>query len=266
MHRTTKKREMVFAETVARKGLDRSGSRQQAANSRWWNPGERRERRGPVLPVGVRLTRRVREEYLVYFDRNATQSAAKRRGSGGMHRRSSPHRENWAAWVSPQAANSLWWNPGERRERRGARLTRRVREEYLVYFDRNATQSAAKRRGSGGMHRRSSPHRENWAAWVSPQAANSRWWNPGERRERGGARLTRRVREEYLVYFDRNATQSAAKRRGSAGMHRRSSPHRENWAAWVSPQAVKSGSSGAGRRQPARSPPPQSARSCLRSS
>ena len=24
-------------------------------------------------------------------------------------------------------------------------------------------------------------------------------------------------------------------------MHRRSSPHRENWAAWVSPQAVKRG-------------------------
>ena len=53
---------------------------------------------------------------------------------------------------------------------RGARLTRRVREEpppgelARVYFDRNATQSAAKRRGSGGMHRRSN------AAWVSPQA------------------------------------------------------------------------------------------------
>ena len=43
-----------------------------------------------------------------------------------------------------------------------------------MYFDRNATQSAAKRRGSGGMHRRSSPHRENWAAWVSPPAAKRR--------------------------------------------------------------------------------------------
>ena len=31
--------------------------------------------------------------------------------------------------------SSLWWNPGERRERRGARLTRRMKEEYLVYFD-----------------------------------------------------------------------------------------------------------------------------------
>ncbi len=62
---------------------------------------------------------------------------------------------------------------------------------------------------------------------------SSRWWNPGERRERRGARLTRRVREEYRVYFDRNATMSGAKRRGSAGMHRRSN------AGWVSPQAVK---------------------------
>ena len=64
------------------------------------------------------------------------------------------------------AASSLWWKPGERRERGGARLTRRVREEYRVYFDRNATPSAAKRRGSGGMHRRSN------AAGVSPQAAS----------------------------------------------------------------------------------------------
>ena len=54
-----------------------------------------------------------------------------------------------------------------------------------MYFDRNATQSAAKRQfsrwggGSGGMHRRSSPHRENWAAWVSPQAVNL--WQPPER-------------------------------------------------------------------------------------
>ena len=38
---------------------------------------------------------------------------------------------------------------------RGARLTRRVREEYLVYFDRNATMSGTKCSGSAGMHRRS---------------------------------------------------------------------------------------------------------------
>ena len=64
-------------------------------------------------------------------------------------------------------------------------------------------------------------------------SVNSRWWNPRERRGRRGARLTRRVREEYRVYFDRNATMSGAKRRGSAGMDRRSN------AVWVLPQAVK---------------------------
>ena len=69
--------------------------------------------------------------------------------------------------VSAEAGQSSRWG-------RGARLTRRVREEYPVYFDRNATQNAAKRSGSAGMDRRPSPHRENWAAWVSPQAARSR--------------------------------------------------------------------------------------------
>ncbi len=65
---------------------------------------------GPVLPVGARLTTRAREEpppgelARVYFDRSATESPAKRGGSAGMHRPSSPHRENWAAWVLPQAA------------------------------------------------------------------------------------------------------------------------------------------------------------------
>ena len=55
--------------------------------------------------VGVRLTRRVREEpppgelARAYFDRNATQNAAKRSGSAGMDRRSN------AAWVLPQAVN-----------------------------------------------------------------------------------------------------------------------------------------------------------------
>ena len=112
----------------------------------------------------------------MYSDRNATMSGAERRGSAGMDRRPNAawvslpavwpvvDRRSNAAWVLPQAVNSLWWNPGERRGRRGARLTRRVREEYLVYFDRNATMSGAKRRGSAGMDRRPN------AAWVSPQA------------------------------------------------------------------------------------------------
>ncbi len=42
----------------------------------------------------------------MYFDRNATQSAATRRGSAGMHRRSN------AAWVSPQAVDFLFLGVG----------------------------------------------------------------------------------------------------------------------------------------------------------
>ena len=54
-----------------------------------------------------------------------------------------------------------------------------------------------------------------------------------------GVRLTRRAREEpppgelARVYFDRSATESPAKRGGSAGMHRLSN------AAWVLPQAAR---------------------------
>ena len=46
------------------------------------------------------------------------------------------------------------------------------------------------------------------------------------------SRWGRRVRSEYPVYFGRNATMSAAKRRGSAGMDRTSN------AARILPQAV----------------------------
>ena len=53
--------------------------------------------------------------------------------------------------------SSLWWNPRERRDGRGARLTRRVREEYLVYFDRNATMRAAKRPVQAGCIARRTP-------------------------------------------------------------------------------------------------------------
>ena len=82
---------------------------------------------------------------------------------------------------------------------------------------------------------------------VSAEAGQfSRWGR--------GARLTRRVREEpppgelARVYFDRNATMSGAKRRGSAGMDRRPN------AAWVSPPAVKD-SSRTRRDEPARELP-----------
>ena len=133
----------------------------------WAQWRERRERRGPVLPVGVRLTRRAREEYRVSFDQSATKSGAVQPGwiaarapTGRTGPRDFVHGPLTACGgtrVSAESGQSSWWG-------RGARLTRRVREEYRVYFDRNATQNGAKRSGSAGMDRRSN------AAWVSPQA------------------------------------------------------------------------------------------------
>ena len=98
-------------------------------------------------------------------------------------------------------------------------------------------------------HFRALPYQEVAAA------LNSRWWNPGERRERGGARLTRRVAGEGIEgaaagYTGRQgALPGAAKRRGSAGWIAGRTPrgftgclarmHRRSNAGWVSPQAVK---------------------------
>ncbi len=76
--------------------------------------------------------------------------------------------------VSAEAGQFSRWG-------RDARLTRRVREEpppgelARVYSDRNATMSGAQRRGSAGMDRRPSPHRENWAAWVPSPAVWPGW-------------------------------------------------------------------------------------------
>ena len=98
--------------------------------------------------------------------------------------------------VSAEAGQFSRWG-------RGARLTRRVREEpppgelARVYFDRNATQNAAKRSGSAGAptgrtgDRRSSPHRENWAAWVLPQAVNGALSQRNAAHPLGGWRLGR---------------------------------------------------------------------------
>ena len=91
---------------------------------------------------------------------------------------------------------------------RGARLTRRVREEYLVYFDRNATMSGAKRRGSAGMDRRPN------AAWVSPQAVK----HPAPRYHQGGSGKHARLPPRSLSR-DREAgasTSEADEIRGSA--------------------------------------------------
>ena len=90
----------------------------------------------------------------------------------------------------------------------------------------------------------------------------SRWWNPGERRGRvrrpadkareGGAptgrtgpgvfRPKRNDERRAATRFSRDGS-PAERRVGSAtgclaGMDRRPSPHRENWAAWVPPPVV----------------------------
>ena len=70
------------------------------------------------------------------------------------------------------------------------------------------------------------------ACGESPVSAASGQFSRWER----GARLTRRVRQEYRAYSDGNATTSTAKRGGSGGMHRRSN------AACVLLQAVGTGS------------------------
>ena len=132
--------------------------------------------RGPVLPVGVRLTRRVREEpppgelARVYSDRNATMSAAQRRGSAGMDRRPSPHRENWATRVSLQAVWPGWIAGRAPTGRTGPRGF------HYRLFGRDGSPAEPPPGELGragfitgclaGMDRRPSPHRENWAAWV----------------------------------------------------------------------------------------------------
>ena len=197
---------------------------------------------GPVLPVGARLTRRVREEpppgelARVYSDRDATMSGAQRCGSAGMDRRPnagmdrrpgelgrvgftagclagmdrrpSPHRENWAAWVSLPAVWPGWIAgraPTGRTGPRGfhCRLSGRdgspaeppPGELGRVGFTTGclagwiAGRAPTGRTGPRGFHYRlfGGMDRRSNAAWVSPQAVNSRWWNPGERRESGEA-------------------------------------------------------------------------------
>ena len=180
----------------------------------------------------------------MYFDRSATMSGAQRRGQPGWIVGRAPtgrtgprgfHHRLFGRDASPAASGAgrePRADPGA--EGTGGGVTR---PPSLLSRECRVTLP------TGCWAGRQVPGRS--AGRLFMRAASSLWWNPGERRERGGARLTRRVREEpppgelARVYFDRNATQSAAKRRGSAGMHRRSSPHRENWAAWVSPQAAR---------------------------
>ena len=94
-----------------------------------------------------------------------------------------------------------------------------------------------------GMDRRPSPHRENWAAWVSLPAVWPGWI--------AGRAPTGRTGPRGFHYrlFGRDGSPAEPPpgelgRVGFitgclAGMDRRPSPHRENWAAWVSLPAVE---------------------------
>ena len=160
----------------------------------------------------------------MYSDRNATMSGAQRRGSAGMDRRPN------AAWVSSPV---VWpgWIAG-----------RTPRGFHHRLFGRDG--SPAERRVGfttgclAGMDRRPSPHRENWAAWVSLPVVWPGWI--------AGRAPTGRTGPRGFHYrlFGRDGSPAEPPpgelgRVGFttgclAGMDRRPSPHRENWAAWVS--------------------------------
>ena len=92
----------------------------------------------------------------MYFDRNATKNGAKRSGSDGMHRRPN------AAWVLPQAVNSLWCNPGgpvavkmpsrrdaDHRDGSAGKGTPTSRSAPLRKAQRDRASPTAKKRGDG---------------------------------------------------------------------------------------------------------------------
>ena len=177
--------------------------------SRWWNPGERRER--PVLPVGARRPAdKAREGGAptgrtgpgVFRpkrnDERRRSDAVSRDGSpaerrvgfitgclAGMDRRPSPHRENWAAWVSSPV---VWpgWIAG--------RTPRGFRHRL---FGRDGS-PAERRVGSAtgclaGMDRRPNAARVSlpavWAGWIAGRTPRgfhhrrfSRDGSPAERR------------------------------------------------------------------------------------
>ena len=149
--------------------------------------------------MGVRLTRRVREEYLVYFDRNATMSGAKRRGSAGMHRRSN------AAWVSPQAASPL-----------AARGAGKARGRSAAWRAGSGTGSragvlsvgeVARRPGNAGVH----------TGTAARRAARSRIANREEARGRLGTPASGRHR---CATAQRDGVSPMAQKRGD-GLERR---------------------------------------------
>ena len=138
-------------------------------------------------------------------------SGAKRRGSAGMDRRPSPHRENWAAWVSSPVVWPGWIAGRAPTGRTGPRGF----HHRLFGRDGSPAEPPPGELGRvgfitgclAGMDRRPSPHRENWAAWVSSPVVWPGWI---------AARTPRGFHHRLF-----------------GGMER---PN----AAWVSPQAVKS--------------------------
>ncbi len=110
-----------------------------SVNSPWWNPGERRER--PVLPVGARRP----------------ADKAREGGIPGVFR---PKRND------ERRAATRFSRDGSPAERRVGFIT------GCLAMDRREQPPAERRAGFitgclAGMDRRPSPHRENWAAWVS---------------------------------------------------------------------------------------------------
>ncbi len=107
--------------------------------------------------------------------------------SGDRVRQAPP---SWPARLTACSGTRVSAEAGEAQfSRRGARLTRRVREEpppgelARVYFDRNATMSDAKRRGSAGMDRRQNavrvPLQAVWPGWIAGRAPTGRTGPPG---------------------------------------------------------------------------------------
>ena len=175
----------------------------------------------------------------MYFDRNATMSGAKRRGQPG-----------WIAGRTPRGFHHrLFGRDGSPAEPPPGELGR-------VGFITGCL---------AGMDRRPSPHRENWAAWVSSQAVWPGWIAGRAPTGRTGPRGF----HHRLFGRDGSPGEPPPGELGRvgfttgclAGMDRRASPHRENWAAWVSPPAVESLFETVSERGPLRSD--EGLRACL---
>ena len=168
----------------------------------------------------------------------------------GMDRRLSPHRENWAARVSPRAVNRRWRNSGPIHSRRAAPRGRGVGRGFpspRKTMVRSAERFAPSPRGESAPHAHKSPESPHVPFRKScgvlfPRGVNSRWWNPNVfRPKRNDERraATRFRRDGSLAEPPPGELGRVGFTTGClAGMDRRLSPHRENWAARVSPQAV----------------------------